>query len=92
VIYAGVYYPPDSLKAQFCRLGLLDTISFCKQYNLPYRQCGKLLVATEDSELEGMDALFKRSQANQLCVQMLNRQQLKEHEPNIQGLAARDVG
>lgn len=88
VIHAGVYYPADSLKAQFCKQGLLETIRFCKQYLLPYKQCGKLLVATDDSELERMDALFIRSQANQLSVQMLNQQQLKRQEPNIQGVAA----
>lgn len=51
VIHAGVYYPPGSYKATFCRQGLEETLSLCKQYQLPYEQCGKLLVATEDSEL-----------------------------------------
>jgi len=95
VIHAGVYYPADSLKAQFCKQGLLETIGFCQQYNLPYRQCGKLLVATDDAEVGRLDRLFTRSQVNRLSVKMLNQRQLKQQEPNIQGVAAmlsRDTG
>ena len=42
VIHAGIYYEPGSLKAELCRDGLEATVSFCKQYNLAYKQCGKL--------------------------------------------------
>ncbi|MCE1653978.1 FAD-dependent oxidoreductase, partial [Enterobacter hormaechei] len=44
VIHAGVYYQPGSLKAQFCREGVEKTISFCEKHDIPYDQCGKLLV------------------------------------------------
>ncbi|MFT4995278.1 MAG: L-2-hydroxyglutarate oxidase [Paraglaciecola sp.] len=88
VIHAGVYYPAGSLKARFCKQGLVETITFCQQYKLPYQQCGKLLVATDDAEMDTMDTLFARSQENQLSVKMLNQQQLKQQEPNIRGVAA----
>ena len=88
VIHAGVYYEPGSLKAKFCREGVQATIDFCQQYDIPFKQCGKLLVATTALELERMSALYQRCQANNLEVELLDKQQLKEHEPNITGLGA----
>ena len=88
VIHAGVYYEPGSLKAQFCRQGVDATIAFCQQHEIPYEQCGKMLVATNTQELERMEALYKRCHDNQLDVTLLNQQQLAEREPNIQGLGA----
>lgn len=88
VIHAGVYYEPGSLKAKFCREGVQATIDFCQQYDIPFKQCGKLLVATTALELERMSALYQRCQANNLEVELLNKQQLKVHEPNITGLGA----
>ena len=52
VIHAGVYYEPGSLKAEFCREGLKETIAFCNTHGIPYEQCGKLLVATNEIELQ----------------------------------------
>ena len=52
VIHAGVYYEPGSLKAKFCREGVNATINFCKQHNIPFNQCGKLLVATNGLEVK----------------------------------------
>jgi L-2-hydroxyglutarate oxidase len=60
VIHAGVYYEPGSLKADFCRRGANATISFCKEHGVSMQRCGKLLVATDEVELERMAALEKR--------------------------------
>lgn len=87
VIHAGVYYPPNSLKAKFCREGLEATIAFCQEHNIAYEQCGKILVATNAVELERMRALFDRCQQNSIEVEWLDQVQLKEKEPNIIGLA-----
>ncbi len=87
VIHAGVYYAPDSLKAKFCREGLEATIDFCQQYKIEYDQCGKVLVATNDIERERMQALFERCQKNSIDVEWLDQDKLKEHEPNITGIA-----
>lgn len=88
VIHAGVYYAPGSLKAQYCKQGLTRTIEFCKQHNLPYEQCGKLLVATDELEVERMQTLYSRCQQNQIDCKLLDQAQLKEHEPNIVGIGA----
>ncbi|GGK78331.1 L-2-hydroxyglutarate oxidase [Amphritea balenae] len=88
VIHAGVYYAPGSLKAEFCREGVEKTIAFCQENDIKYDQCGKLLVATNELEHERMLALYERCHQNQLDVELLDAKQLKEREPNIQGLGA----
>ena len=88
VIHAGVYYEPGSLKAKFCREGVDATINFCKQHNIPFNQCGKLLVATNAVEVKRMEALYQRCQKNNIEVELLDKQQLKIEEPNITGLGA----
>ena len=88
VIHAGVYYAPGSLKAEFCLEGVEKTIQFCQDNGIKYDQCGKLLVATNPLEHERMLALYERCHQNQLDVELLDAAQLKEREPNIQGLGA----
>lgn len=88
VIHAGVYYAPGSLKAKFCKAGMIATIRFCKDNNIPYEQCGKLLVATDVLELDRMHALYKRSIENGLGVELLDQAELRRREPNVEGLGA----
>ena len=88
VIHAGVYYQPGSLKADFCRRGNEATIKFCLEHDIPYEQCGKLLVATNQNEYHLMERLFERAKENQIEVEWLDRKQLKKREPNISGLGA----
>lgn len=88
VIHAGVYYAPGSLKAKFCRAGVDATIAFCTRHQIPFEQCGKLLVATSALELERMEALEKRCKDNGLNPQRLSADELKIREPNITGLGA----
>ncbi|MEE4243715.1 MAG: L-2-hydroxyglutarate oxidase [Desulfopila sp.] len=88
VIHAGVYYAPGSLKAQFCKAGSTATIAFCKKHNIPYIQCGKLLVASTAAELKGMELLYQRCQENEIAADRLNAVQLHAIEPNIIGQGA----
>ncbi|MCG8568121.1 MAG: L-2-hydroxyglutarate oxidase, partial [Desulfobacterales bacterium] len=88
VIHAGVYYQPGSLKAEFCKRGAAATLDFCKKYNIAHRQCGKLLVATTDLEMERMAALEERCRENQIEIEPMTLGQLKKMEPNITGLGA----
>ncbi|MEE4363891.1 MAG: L-2-hydroxyglutarate oxidase [Desulfotignum sp.] len=88
VIHAGVYYQPGSLKADFCRRGSRATIDFCKEHNIPFTQCGKLLVATNAVEIKRMKALEQRCIRNKIQVHRIDRQELGGLEPHIQGLGA----
>ncbi|WP_319534690.1 L-2-hydroxyglutarate oxidase [uncultured Vibrio sp.] len=88
VIHAGVYYAPGSLKAEFCKRGVEATIAFCVEHGIPVENCGKLLVATSEQEVERMNALYERCQINGIDVELLDQAQLKLAEPNITGLGA----
>ena len=88
VIHAGVYYAPGSLKADFCKRGAAETISFCEEHDLPFEQCGKLLVATDGPEFERMQALEERCGQNGITTERLSEADLKKREPNISGVAA----
>ncbi len=86
VIHAGVYYTPGSLKAKFCLAGNKATKAFCDKHGIRYDECGKLLVATNELEMERMKALWERTAANGLEREWLSAAQLREREPNIVGM------
>lgn len=88
VIHAGVYYPPGSLKAQFCTEGSKEIKEFCRKYHIDFDVCGKLLVATNSLEVERMNALYKRCLENDIKVELLDKNELRIKEPNIKGDAA----
>ena len=88
VIHAGVYYNPGSLKAEFCKRGAAQTFEFCREHDLPYEQCGKLLVATDAVEYDRMIALERRCTQNEIETSFLSEAGLRKREPNIKGLAA----
>jgi len=87
VIHAGVYYTPGSLKARFCLEGNRATKDFCDSHDIPYLECGKLLVATSALEMARMKDLWARTEANGLERYWLGAAELKEREPNITGIA-----
>ena len=88
VIHAGVYYQPGSLKAEFCRTGNRRTKEFCQEHGIAFEQPGKLLVATTESELPRMQALYERAQVNQIGIEQVDEQALRHREPNIAGVGA----
>lgn len=91
VIHAGVYYVPGSLKAELCKRGSALIKEFCQQNHIPVENCGKLLVATNSIELERMKKLYQRCLDNGIEVKKLDKQQLHESEPNIEGEGALHV-
>jgi L-2-hydroxyglutarate oxidase len=88
VIHAGIYYQPGSLKAELCRKGVTSTLRFCKDNQIPYEQCGKLVVATNSLEQERMLALHERALQNGIEVELLGEAMLREAEPNVSGVGA----
>lgn len=91
VIHSGVYYKPGSKKAELCTRGSSRMMDFCGIYNVPFEQCGKVIVATDESELSYLDELAERGKANGLHVRKITQGELKEIEPYVNGIAALHV-
>lgn len=88
VIHAGIYYEPGTLKAKLCREGLDATKNFCRHHGIPFEECGKLIVATNEIELDRINALHERATSNGLNLEKLDGAELSRREPNITGIAA----
>lgn len=88
VMHSGLYYKPGSLKATTCRTGLAMLYRFCEENDVPHRRIGKLVVATSERQLPALADLERRAAANGLSgVRRLDASQLKEHEPEVAGIA-----
>lgn len=88
VVHAGIYYRPGSLKAELCRAGERATKEFCDAHGVPCRTIGKLVVATNDREVERLDALRANAEGNGIAVEPVSAARLREMEPNVAGRAA----
>ncbi|HKO84525.1 MAG TPA: FAD-dependent oxidoreductase, partial [Actinomycetota bacterium] len=89
VVHAGLYYVPGSLKARLCRRGVELLREFCAGHGLAYDECGKVVVALDEGELGRLEAIHERALANGVPgVRMVGRQELRELEPHVQGVAA----
>jgi L-2-hydroxyglutarate oxidase len=66
VIHSGLYYKPGSLKATNCIHGYHLLIDFCKENEIPFDLCGKIVVATNENELPLLENLYVRGQQNGL--------------------------
>jgi L-2-hydroxyglutarate oxidase len=88
VIHAGVYYPPGSLKARLCVEGARDLYEYCEQRGVPVERCGKVIVATDTSELARLDELERRGTANGVAgLRRIGPQEIEELEPHARGIA-----
>ncbi|HZY68801.1 MAG TPA: FAD-dependent oxidoreductase, partial [Devosia sp.] len=88
VIHAGIYYTPGSLKARLCREGAEATKAFCRDNNIPFKVCGKLVVATDEAELARMVSLAVRAEQNGIAFDRVDGDELRRLEPKIAGLGA----
>ena len=89
VIHAGLHYPPGSLKARFCVEGRRLLYEFLDRHNVAYNKCGKLIVATQESELAALDALAERGEANGVeGVTRLDAKQALALEPALRTVGA----
>jgi len=89
VIHAGIYYPKDSLKARLCVRGKELLYSYCSKHGIAHKQCGKLIVATNDYQVPTLEEIEEKACNNGvLDMEWLNRAQVHKLEPNINGLAA----
>ncbi len=89
VIHSGIYYKPNSYKAKNCKNGREQLVQFVKKYNVPHDICGKIIVATTQVEVDGLEAIYQRGIKNKtpdICY--LNSTEIKEKEPYVNGLKA----
>jgi L-2-hydroxyglutarate oxidase LhgO len=83
VLHAGFYYAADSLKARLCRDGNRALTEYCLERNLPINRCGKLVVATEPSEVAGVDELFRRGRLNGVDVTLVTEEEARDIDPAV---------
>jgi (S)-2-hydroxyglutarate dehydrogenase len=92
VIHSGIYYKPGSLKAKNCVAGAAAMVEFCREHGIPHEVCGKVVVATDESELPGLHELLRRGNANGVPgLSMIGPGQLYDIEPHCTGIAALHV-
>ena len=89
VIHSGIYYAPGSLKARLCVEGASLMYEFCEGNGIPADRCGKLIVATTESELPALDELYRRGTANGVPgLEMVGPAGIREREPHCAGIRA----
>ena len=89
VIHSGIYYKPGSLKAKLCVEGRRLLRRYCDEKAIPYRGLGKLIVATESSEIPRLLELYERGKQNEVeNLELLDAAQIREREPHCRGIKA----
>lgn len=89
VIHSGIYYKPGSYKASNCMEGRRQLIEFAKANDITHDICGKIIVATEESELPLLDKIFQRGTANGIeGIEIIGPDRIREIEPEVKGLKA----
>lgn len=88
VIHSGIYYRPGSLKARLCAEGRTALERYCEERGIAWERCGKVIVATDESQLPALQVLQERAPQNGLDgVVRLGPEGLREHEPHVAGVA-----
>jgi L-2-hydroxyglutarate oxidase len=87
VIHSGLYYKPGSLKARNCIQGRHELVAFAKEYGIAHDVCGKVVVATDASEIPNMERIFNIGLENKIeGLEMINADQVREIEPHVQSI------
>ena len=89
VLHSGLYYQTGSHRAKNCVIGRRELVEFAKQYNINHNVCGKLVVATNQQELDMLPTLLSRGTKNGLQnLQIIDQDEIKDIEPFVNGLSA----
>lgn len=88
VLHSGVYYKPGSLKAINALAGRRALLEFCDREGIPYKLCGKVIVAVTAADEARLDMLYERGLANGIPIEMIGRERLRELEPHAAGARA----
>ncbi|HVY12596.1 MAG TPA: NAD(P)/FAD-dependent oxidoreductase [Alphaproteobacteria bacterium] len=88
VIHAGIYYPPGSLKAWFCVEGRGLLYDYCRARSIPHRNCGKVIVATQDNQKEKLNEIEARAKASGVnSLKRLSADDVHALEPEVKAVA-----
>lgn len=88
VIHAGIYYPKDSLKALMCVEGKRLLYAYCDEYQVPYKRCGKLIVAQNESQLRRLEQIYAQGRANGVDdLEWLDQKGVAQKEPDVSAIA-----
>ena len=87
VIHAGLYYAPGSLKARLCVEGADRLKAFCAEHGIRVDHCGKVVVATEETQLPALAELERRAAGNGVPTERLDAAGIADHEPHAAGIA-----
>ena len=89
VIHAGLYYPTDSLRARLCVAGRRALYPFLESHGVDHRRCGKLIVASEDSEVPKLASLLRQGQLNEVeGLRLIEADEARAMEPALHCIAA----
>ncbi|MBA4323162.1 MAG: NAD(P)/FAD-dependent oxidoreductase, partial [Odoribacter sp.] len=89
VIHAGIYYTKDSHKARLCVEGKRLLYDYCKKFDVPHNNCGKLIVATSEEEISVIEGIRQTAINNGVDdLVLLEPKQIAELEPDIFALKA----
>ncbi len=89
VIHAGIYYAPRSLKAALCVEGSHALYAYAQARGVPYRRCGKLIVATTPAQAGALESILLRARANGACdLRLLTHVEARALEPQLECSAA----
>ena len=87
VIHSGLYYKPGSLKARNCIQGRHKLVAFAKEHGIKHDVCGKVVVATDASELPNMERVFKTGLENKIeGIQMITADEVRDIEPHVRSI------
>ena len=88
VVHPGFNYEPGSLKARFATEGTARLEQYCRGHGIPYEQFGVFVTAQDDAEVRRLEALHAQAEENGVETEILDSEELREHEPHAAGIAA----
>jgi len=89
VIHSGIYYPPNSLKARLCVEGASLLYEYCEKHSIPHSRLGKLIVASDESEITDLQELYETGIQNGVKgLTLIGKDEINKMEPNVNAVAA----
>ena len=89
VIHSGIYYPPNSLKSKLCVEGARLLYEYCEKHSISHSRLGKLIVASNESEITDLQELYNTGIQNGVkALRLIEKDEINKMEPNVNAVAA----